>query len=258
MLELVGLQYDIAWENPTENIARTRLLIDSQPGDGTGDQLLVLPEMWATGFSMDTAVTTAAHQDSKEHLRALAKSTGSYTLGGVVSSGGSPDALAKNQAVAFSPEGEEIARYQKNRTFRYTGESDHYENGTELARFECGGLQICPLICYDLRFPELFRRGVAQGAEVFVVIANWPIVRVEHWVTLLRARAIENLAYVVGLNRCGSDPKLSYPGRSLVIDPLGEVIADAGDSEGILRASLDPAVVRDWRREFPALRDLEC
>ncbi|MEM7603581.1 MAG: nitrilase-related carbon-nitrogen hydrolase, partial [Verrucomicrobiota bacterium] len=112
-------------------------------------------------------------------------------------------------------------------------------------------------ICYDLRFPELFRRATAGGAELIVVIASWPTVRMEHWLTLLKARAIENLAYVVGVNRCGSDPNVDYPGRSVVIDPFGEILADAGGEDGLVGVEIDLARVRDWRAEFPALKDLE-
>ena len=91
---------------------------------------------------------------------------------------------------------------------------------------------------------------------MFVVIANWPAKREQHWVTLLQARSIENLAYVVGINRAGADPKHTYPGRTMVIDPHGKVLVDAGPSEGIVSAEVDPAVVRQWREEFPALRDM--
>ena len=106
-----------------------------------------------------------------------------------------------------------------------------------------------------MRFPELFRAALKLGAEVFVVIANWPAARAEHWVTLSKARAIENLAYVVAVNRCGSDRKYAYPGRSLIVDPQGKVLAEAGDGVEALTADIDPAIVRNWRRDFPAIRD---
>ena len=91
---------------------------------------------------------------------------------------------------------------------------------------------------------------------MFVVIANWPNRREEHWVTLLQARAIENLAFVVGVNRAGADPRHVYPGHSLIIDPHGRIVADAGAKEGIVSAEIDPQVVRNWRRDFPALADM--
>ena len=111
-------------------------------------------------------------------------------------------------------------------------------------------------ICYDLRFPEVFRIAAARGAGVLVVLANWPEVRGAHWLALLRARAIENQAYVVAVNRCGRDPHLAYGGRSLVVDARGEIVADAGGREGCFGMELDfPALVA-YRSEFPALADL--
>jgi hypothetical protein len=99
------------------------------------------------------------------------------------------------------------------------------------------------------------REAVKAGAELLVFIAAWPIKRVQHWITLLQARAIENLAFVVGVNQCGTDPSFTYPGRSLVVDPHGVIIADAGDHEHVLRAEIDPAILHAWRTQFPALRD---
>jgi len=122
--------------------------------------------------------------------------------------------------------------------------------------FDWRGARVSPFICYDLRFPEVFRAATRRGAQVLVVIANWPATRVEHWVTLLRARAIENQAYVAGVNRCGNDPKLAYPGRSVIVGPWGEVMADAGDGEGVAWADLDFAALESYRREFPVLRDI--
>jgi predicted amidohydrolase len=221
--------------------------------------LIVLPEMFGSGFSMN--VEKIAEPDpspTEAFLRELSRSHQSAVLGGLVRSrSDGTECSGRNELIAFAPDGEELVRYQKNRTFRYTGESDHYENGTELALFEWQGWKIAPLICYDLRFPELFRRQTKAGVELFVVIASWPTVRVEHWITLLRARAIENLAYVIGVNRCGSDPNHAYPGRSVLIDPWGEILDDAGGDEGVVTGEISLDTVREWRAEFPALEDLE-
>lgn len=253
MLDIIGLQFDIAWEDPSANSERTLSMVAGL-SSAENDRLLILPEMWATGFSMDTAATSASNPRAEAHLHKLAKATQSTTIGGIVSPG---EKRARNEALVVGKDGKEIARYQKNRTFRPFHETDHYESGTELAQFESGGFKICPLICYDLRFPELFRRGVKNGAEVFVVIANWPSKRVDHWLALLKARAIENLAYVIGVNRVGNDPNFAFPGKSVVFSPKGELIADAGDREGVLSATLDPTEVTQWRAEFPALEDAE-
>ncbi len=252
MMKILGCQWDIAWEEREANYVQAELLA----GKGGKVDLIVLPEMFSTGFSMNVGkVAEDEPSQSVAFLRKLACEQNSAVLGGLVREGGGEKGY--NELIAYSPNGNELVTYRKNRTFRYTGEFDHYENGTEVTVFEWRDWKICPLICYDLRFPELFRRGVAKGAELFVVIASWPDVRVEHWLALLRARAIENLAYVIGVNRCGKDPNYSYPGRSVVFDPWGETIADAGEEEGIVEAEVDLQKVRDWRAEFPALMDLE-
>ena len=121
--------------------------------------------------------------------------------------------------------------------------------------FEWHGTRIAPFVCYDLRFPELFRAALDDGAEMFVVIACWPAVRSEHWVRLLQARAIENLALVVGVNRCGSEPNLQFDGRSSAFDHLGKCLFEADGSEQVLTTRLDVDAMRKWREKFPALRD---
>jgi predicted amidohydrolase len=115
---------------------------------------------------------------------------------------------------------------------------------------------VSPFICYDLRFPEAFRGAVRRGARAFVVIANWPAERHEHWDLLLRARAIENQAFVVGVNRCGSDPRHAYAGGSMIVDPQGGILARAGGEECVISADLDAASLMEYRERFPALGDM--
>ncbi len=258
MFTVYGCQYDIAWEDREANFGKVRSLLENAAPEIPNGSLIVLPEMFATGFSMNVAAIAEPDAlPSVEFMKRIAAERESAVIGGVVTHSEIRPGWGRNELRAFSPEGDPLARYQKIRTFRYTREFDHFERGWDVVTFEWGGMKICPLICYDLRFPELFRRGVSEGgAEVFVVIASWPAVRVEHWLALLRARAIENLAYVIGINRAGEDPNHAYPGRSVVFDPHGDMVADAGEREGILEARIDPAVVRDWRAEFPALLDL--
>ena len=117
-----------------------------------------------------------------------------------------------------------------------------------------GSFKACPLICYDLRFPELFRIGMQMGANLFIVIACWPKARIDHWVSLLKARAIENQAYVVGVNRAGADSETEFGGRSLVIDPMGKFLADAGTGESVTHAELDLNRLNAWREKFPVLK----
>jgi len=121
--------------------------------------------------------------------------------------------------------------------------------------FNLGAAVVAPFVCYDLRFPEVFRVASAAGANLMVVIANWPSKRIQHWVTLLQARAIENLSYVIGVNRTGNDPTLEYSGRSVIVDYMGEILADAGSDECVISADLDFEELNRWREGFPALRD---
>jgi omega-amidase len=246
-------QLDIVWEDKPANFQKVRDLVRaSNPEAGS---LLVLPEMFATGFSMNVGVISEESAPGTDaFLRELAREFKIYIQGGLVTK--SPSGRGLNQAVVISPAGTELTRYSKIHPFTLGGELANYERGTQIHTFDWHGLNATPFICYDLRFPEVFRGAVKQGAELFVVIADWPSRREQHWVTLLQARAIENLAYVVGVNRAGKDPFHVYPGRSMIIDPHGKVLADAGAEERIVSAEIDPAVVRSWRKDFPALLDI--
>ena len=122
--------------------------------------------------------------------------------------------------------------------------------------FSWGGFTIAPFVCYDLRFPEIYRVAASQGANVLVTIANWPAARAAHWKHLLIARAIENQAYSVGVNRAGDDPHASYPGGSMIVDPHGEIVAHAGEDESSTMSNIDPNIASNLRAQFPALADM--
>ena len=253
-MKIACAQLDIAWENPEKNMSRLSAMLGGciiPPGT-----LLILPEMALTGFSMAVERTAEpAEKPTVSFYRNLAVQHHVTVVGGVTERSPNAPYLGRNESVVIEPNGTEIARYCKTHPFSFGGESEHFEAGNRLVLFPWGGLSVCPLICYDLRFPEIFRSAVDHGAEMFVVIANWPTRRLEHWITLLRARAIENQAYVVGVNRSGTDPKNDYPGASMVIDPQGRTVAEAGPGETLLLAEIDPAAVKTWRAQFPALKD---
>ncbi len=254
MPKVLGLQIDIAWQDRDANHALVHRLLENrsiEPGS-----LLVLPEMFDVGFTMKSAIANdEPERRTHSFCSALARKTKSAVLAGFART--NANGRVANVATFFDESGNEIARYEKTHPFSIAGENLHYAAGDGPVVFEWKGIKIAPLICYDLRFPELFRRATKAGAELFLVIANWPAARIEHWTTLARARAIENLAYVVAVNRCGSDPKLSYPGRSQIVDPKGNILADAGESAGVISAEIDVELVRTWRREFPVLGDMK-
>lgn len=251
-MTVIGLQTDIAWEDVASNLSSIGEVF-SLLGSISEGTLVVLPELATSGFSMNTAnVAEPRGGESERFFSSLAASHHCHILVGVAALGDEPGKAA-NEAVCFGPDGAELARYRKRNPFPLANEGEHYPAGDCAVVFEIGGWKVAPLICYDLRFPEPFREATALGAELFVVIANWPVARVDHWTTLLRARAIENLAYVVGVNRVGSDPHLSYPGASLVVGPKGEILAEAGSDPCSIRADIDREALLHWRRDFPAL-----
>jgi len=260
-MRVACVQYDIAWHDKQANFAKVRSLLAASGGCQPGG-LIVLPEMFSTGFSMDLQAT-AERQDrpAEKFLAELARHYGCHVLGGVVNV--AADGLGRNEAVLFGPAGLEIMRYAKMHPFSHSGEAQYFSPGDSpvVADLACcepgrqGPARLSGFICYDLRFPEVFRSAAMAGAEVLAVIANWPASRCEHWRALLAARAIENQAWVVGVNRAGSDPDVSYFGGSAVVDPRGRVVAEAADGEMVLQAELDLAAMRQYRREFPALDD---
>ena len=223
--------------------------------------LLLLPEMFATGFSMNAAALAepahgATRGETSAFLSRIAQEFGIYLVGGVI--GLTDQGRPRNQAAVFSPDGKEIARYSKCQPFTLGGESKQYEAGTEIVTFNWHNCIVTPFVCYDLRFPELFREAIRRQAQLFVVIASWPVKRIHHWVTLLQARAIENQAYAAGVNRTGTDPNFTYTGRSVVVNPHGDLLADAGAAETTISAEVDLAALEAWRAEFPALQDMRA
>lgn len=250
---LYACQLNIVWEDNVENFRRIRRWL--KPRKLPPGSLLIFPEMFATGFSMNAqAIAEPADGPTSRFLRELAAEKECNVLGGIAHRESRTGIF--NEAVCFAPTGRCIARYAKLHLFTPGTESQHYVGGRSLSLFRWGKLKVAVFICYDLRFPELFRLAALQGAEAFVIIANWPRIRHTHWQALLQARAIENQAYVIGVNRCGNDPKLDYAGGSVVFDPRGNTLAKAGQEESVLKVDLDASAPSCWRKEFPALSDI--
>lgn len=258
------VQLDIAWEDKAANFARVRDLLAStalRAGD-----LVVLPEMFDTGFSFDLSKTNDADGRTLRFLIELARDTRATIHGSRTVKG--PDGRGRNRASVVGPAGEVLCEYDKIHPFTYGRESEFFSGGDRVCTYtwtrgpgaSVGAASderamVCPAICYDLRFPELFRRGLQMGAEVFALGANWPLPRAAHRKALSIARAIENQAYMLCVNRAGCDPHLAYAGASLAIGPRGDVLAEAGESECVLSVEIDLAALRSWRAEFPAWRD---
>lgn len=252
-MQIVAVQLNMAWENKAANHRRLReLLAETEIKPGS---LIVAPEMFETGFSMNLPVTAQNEsRDGEALLRELAHTYQSAIIAGVASP--IEAGLSKNEAVAFGPDGQELGRYQKMQPFTLSGEERHFPAGGRHCIFEWQGIKVAPFVCYDLRFPEVFRPAVQDGAELLVVIACWPARRSEHWVRLLQARAIENLAVVVGVNRSGEEPNLTFDGRSAAFDHMGNELFQASAKEQVVVVEVDIDAARQWRDSFPALRDI--
>jgi omega-amidase len=254
-VNVIALQFDIAWENKRTNFQKVRdLLALAKPQK---DSLVLLPEMFATGFTMNTKDMAEDYGGETEgFLSDCSKSFGVWLIAGAAMR--NRQGIVRNKALVFSSEGKLVSYYSKMRPFTLGGESEHYAAGKNPTTFNWGKCTVSPFVCYDLRFPELFRQAAAAAKpQLYTVIASWPEKRIHHWVRLLQARAIENQAYVVGVNRIGKDPYYEYPGRSIIVDPNGDILADAKDKETHIQASLDLAMLGKYRAGLPFLADMK-
>ncbi|MFF8320410.1 carbon-nitrogen family hydrolase [Streptomyces bobili] len=220
--------------------------------------LVVLPELWTTGaFAYEEFAAEAEPLDGPTH-EAMAKAASDA---GVWLHAGSiperdPDGPLYNTSLVFSPSGERAAAYRKIHRFGFDkGEAVLMGAGRDLVTVRLPEMTVGVATCYDLRFPELFRGLVDAGAEILVVSAGWPERRRAHWTLLAQARAVENQAFVLACGTAGTHAGVPQAGHSIVVDPWGEVLAEAGPGEEILTVEFDPAKVARTREQFPALKD---
>jgi predicted amidohydrolase len=220
--------------------------------------IAVLPELWISGaFDLPLARAVAAPLDFPvlERIRAMAKAADTWVHAGSYAER-LPDGRTFNTAVLIGPDGEIVATYRKRHLFGFaTGERTLITAGEALIVAETPLGHTGIATCYDLRFPEMFRDLVEVGAETFLVASGWPTPRIGHWDVLTRARAIEDQAWMVACNGVGSHADITLGGHSIVIDPQGNVIAEAGDEETVLFADVEPGRAREWREAFPVLDD---
>ena len=251
------VQFDIVWEDKAANHAIIERMLDEASPHIEPGTFVVLPELGDTGFSLD--LDRIVDDRSLVWARQLAQRRGIFVQHGFARRVAGPEAAnGRNVAVIVSPAGEVLADYEKVHPFTFGRESEHYSGGDHLCIARCGDAVVSPFICYDLRFAELWRLAALHdpAAEVFTIGASWPNARQHHWRSLCLARAIENQAYVVAVNRCGRDPNLPYSGGSIIVAPSGEFLAEAKDQPTVLQAEIDLAALRRWRADFPALRDV--
>lgn len=249
-IKAAAVQFTITLGEIGPNLQQVRQSLQSLAADGV--QLVVLPEMWATGFAYKELNSLA--ERTGELVAELAALSARY---GMVIVGSLPEPHeSKVYNTAYIIDGGDIkATYRKIHLFSLMQEDRSFDSGKSwvLAETSVGTLGV--FICYDLRFPELARRLAVEGAEILVVPGEWPKPRQEHWRTLLRARAIENQLFVIAANCCGLVGKLDFFGMSMIIDPKGEPLAEAGYEPEAITATLDFAAMTAWRQQIPCFND---
>ena len=250
-MRVAAVQHDIVWSDREANFAALESSIARAAGNGA--RLIVLSEMFSTGFVVDRDdIAEPEGGPSSAFLARMAERHGAWVCGSCPERTGD-DARPYNSLVLASPDGH-IHRYHKIHRFTYGGEDRHFRPGHATLTVEIEGVRTTFFVCYDLRFANEFW-DLARDTDLYVVPANWPESRREHWMALLRARAIENQAYVIGCNRVGDGGGLHYVGDSMIIDPLGTVLAGGQDRQVILEADVDPGHVAATRERFPFLDD---
>jgi predicted amidohydrolase len=222
-----------------------------------GSDLVLLPELWAHGawaYDEWEAASEPLDGPTVESMRSAARDAAVLLHAGSIAE--RADGALYNTSVLIDASGEIVATYRKIHRFGFgEGEGMLMSAGDDIVTWAGGGAVLGLATCYDLRFPELFRLLVDEGAEMFAVASSWPQRRLAHWRLLAQARAVDNLAYVLACNSRGEHSGVRLAGHTMVVDPWGDIVAEAGDEETVVSVELDPSLVGKTRATFPALRD---
>jgi omega-amidase len=249
-LRLGWVQMNLHWEDPEANITYLERLWEKV---GSQAEVWVLPEMWSTGFSVSERAAEDEPGPALQAMRTWAQSYKALFMGSLKVR--TPTGHLYNRAYVVSPTGE-WAYYDKRHLFRMAGEEKIFTAGANRLITHYKGWRIAVLICYDLRFPVWSRRSEVYDYDLLIYVANWPAVRAVHWEKLLPARAIENQAYVLGVNRVGTDGTgKAYRGASGLYSPLGEALLLSGESQGPFWTTLAKETLSTYRKAFPAWMD---
>jgi len=252
-LRVTVLQTDMTYGDPQANLSmimdKLQVAFQEEP------DVIVWPEMWNTCYDL-TRLNAIADHEGTPSISSLqdfaAKNRINLVAGSIADIRGGQ---AYNTTYVINRSGERVAMYSKVHLIGLMDEDKFVSPGSDLNLFPMDMVPCGSIICYDLRFPELIRSLAVKGAEVLFVPAQWPTIRLKHWRALLVARAIENQMYVVSANRVGKDPKNDFPGHSLVVDPWGEIIYEAGAEEEIFTVELDTELVKQVRAKMPVFKD---
>jgi len=246
-------QMNVNLGNPDRNLENAKNM--ATEAARRGSTLLVLPELWSTGYDLENAGRHAAAPDQGifSEIASLAKQCGLYILGSNLAL--LPGGKFGNTAVFFGPQGNSLASYTKLHLFRLMSEHSYLEPGDSLVVADTPWGKTGLAICYDLRFPELFRAYALRGAQMVIIPAEWPDPRLEHWRILLRSRAIENQMFIIACNRVGTTQETTFFGHSSIIDPWGNTIVEADEAEGLITATIDTDLVDIVRAKIPVFED---
>jgi len=252
-IKIALAQMAIALGRPDRNADAARGLAAQAAAQGA--ELILLPELWPTGYDLGQADRYAAPLGEGPFalMAKLARMHQVYIAGTALEA--NPSGLPFNTAALYGPNGDLMGAYHKVHLFPPMGEREHMTPGSALPTFDLPWGRTALAVCYDLRFPELWRLYTTAGAHLILIPAEWPVRRVEHWRLLLRARAVENQIFVAGCNRAGTDSDGEFGGHSAVVDPWGRVLVEGAAEPGLFCTSLDLGEVRRNRRLLPFLDD---
>lgn len=253
-MKITLLQMDIQYGQPQANMFHVEQWCET--AELVPHSLVILPEMWNTGYDLTrlAEIADVEGQQTQVLLSQLARKYQIYLVGGSV-------ALKRgneyyNTTFVYGPSGERLGSYDKVHLFRLMQEEKFLKAGNQGLSVDLGETVLSCMICYDLRFPEWFRKQASEtGTKLFVVPAQWPLVRIDAWRKLLQARAIENQAFVIGVNRVGSDPDNQFGGHSMVVDPLGQILLELDEQETAGTTTIDLALIEKVRKGIPVFHD---
>lgn len=252
-LKVTCLQFDIEFGNPSSN--KKKVESEMKKAIEHTPDVIVLPELWTTGYDLSrlNEIADVKGMDTITFISNLAKRYNVNIVAGSIAK--KTETGIYNTMYIFNRQGDCVGEYSKAHLFKLMDEHLYLQSGNSKGDFALDKVSAAGLICYDIRFPEWIRTHTTNGAEIVFVVAQWPMPRLDHWRTLLKSRAIENQCYVVACNRSGSDPNNLFAGHSTIIDPWGEIIAEANEDQAILTATLDLTKVPTVRKQIPIFED---
>jgi omega-amidase len=252
-MKVACLQIDIVYGKPSQN--KENVQTEIMRVMKFSPDVIVLPELWSTGYDL-TRIAEIADLEGSDTKKFISRLARKYQVNIVAGSIAKKTAgKTFNTMYIFNRSGEYVAEYSKAHLFKLMDEHLYLQHGNSKGLFTVDGVSSAGLICYDIRFPEWVRSHATSGAEIIFVVAQWPLMRLEHWRTLLKSRAIENQCYIVACNRVGSDPNNEFAGHSLIIDPWGEILAEANLQVMALTATIDLEKVASVRKQIPIFDD---